>query len=1291
MPRIVVKRGESPQVFDVTDGTTLHDFMLEQNPDTGNFPVPVIAVFAGSPVLREKWETTALHGDEVAIFDCLPSGGGGGGGSNPLKIILGVVMIIVGAVMAFFQVPYGYSLIFSGVMMLVGEAVNSIWGEKVPSLPNQNAQNAEAASPTYSINANSNQARLFQPELECFGRLKVIPDLIAYPWSRYANNDMYLYQVFALGRGRYEIHSMSFGDVIFWQNGHLIDSAYVGEDEEYNVYSGAWLPVDVWSGPVNTAPLTAAIRRVRVVIEFPDGCCSYSFHDAEWVDAGGYYDENGIWYDGGTGWARGYWTPADKTVSVTLQIREVTPKGEVISDWVNFVSGSATFASESYAYQHQTGTGSWGRPIYETRYTQFTVEGLAPSGYGCYQIRVKNTSAFTGILIAQETQQPSLWGGGGNQNKPPITVTKEARESMRVGSITSYGASVQIEIVEPGGTVSLFPDNVETSPGIAGQELIATNKEGYDWIGPFPVCPPGSTTNKIMLDFVLPQGLGYYGDDGGMRSASVSWVVEYQEIDDANGQLGGWATLLSETKTNSTQTAQRFTYEIDVPEKRYWVRAIRTNGTNSDGRMFDTLQWNALRAMLPGKLVYPQTVVAVCIKANNRLSQHSSERFACIQTRKLPIYDRATKTWSEETPTRSFAAAVCSVAKSDWGGRMADSGLDLDGLWALDAKVAALGWSFDAAIDAPYSVWALLVEICSAVRVVPRPVGTKLTFVMDEANRPVRHVFTPHNIIRNSFQVTWLTFQEGTPDDVIVTYLDEDGGYQKRDVRAILPESESREPAQRQPIGIVKRAHAHAYGVHLSAGNRFRRIMIEFQTEAVGRIINVADIISVSHPRVRGVASGKLVDWNPSTMVLRLDSEPEPPEGDAYLSLNDPCGKPWGPVKLESLDGDLAKFDPDDYATLITQGFGSPFEWMSKGLDRAVPTVWALQSGREFSGRYIIKSISPVDMYTYTITAMNDDPRVYSQNIPVPPWEYRTNTNVSKELTAPEALSVITQGTGENRKLRVSWLPVPGSEAYSIEYSTNGMDYVNLGRSNINFAVIEPSQFGQTWVRVNAVNDTDMSPWTVWNGDTGILSPASPVVAASAYTGGNVTLTWGAVATASGYVIQVFLPSNLTTPIRIAETTDTEWAYTLGMGMQDGGPYRELVVSVAAINVTGSSDPTEVTLSDPAPAVILVDNIQGEPGVDTLTLTDVGEVEADVTGFIIARGLFGSFTAGETVEIRQISALPYTWTGLAPETPYYFRVAAKDSFFDVTQKYDSLNYSESFEVITLAEDVGGGS
>jgi hypothetical protein len=264
---------------------------------------------------------------------------------------------------------------------------------------------------------------------------------------------------------------------------------------------------------------------------------------------------------------------------------------------------------------------------------------------------------------------------------------------------------------------------------------------------------------------------------------------------------------------------------------------------------------------------------------------------------------------------------------------------------------------------------------------------------------------------------------------------------------------------------------------------------------------------------------------------------------------------------------------------------------------------------------------------------------------------------------------------------------VPGADAYTVEYSVNGLDYVSLGRSNINFAVIEPVSFGPTWVRVNAVNDYDTSLWAVWEGNTAILPPEGLAVEASSYVGGTVTLTWSENENTDRYIVRVFQGGNEDVPVRIAETEDTTWTYTLGMGLLDGGPFRDLRLDVIAVNAMGSSDPEGVDVSDPAPAEIPIANIEGEPGTDSLTLTSVGDVEDDVTGFIVARGMYPNFTAEETIDQRTIEALPYTWSALEPDTTYYFRIAAKDTFFDATQKYDSLLYSESFEITTLAPEI----
>ena len=51
--------------------------------------------------------------------------------------------------------------------------------------------------------------------------------------------------------------------------------------------------------------------------------------------------------------------------------------------------------------------------------------------------------------------------------------------------------------------------------------------------------------------------------------------------------------------------------------------------------------------------------------------------------------------------------------------------------------------------------------------------------------------------------------------------------------------------------------------------------------------------------------------------------------------------------------------------------------------------------------------------------------------------------------------------------------------------------------------------------------------------------------------------------------------------------------------------------------------------------------------------------------------------------MRQTTALPYVWDGLAAGT-HYFQVAVKDAFFDLTRNPISLNWSP-----TLAVEIAG--
>ncbi len=1101
MPRIVVSCGDKPVTHEVWDGCTPQKFMEMLFPETGNFPLPVLCFYDDKPRLRAEWRDLCLHGDQVAVFVGLPMGGGGG--SNPLSIVL-TVAVMAAAAMTYGTLAGAEGLLLtalgesgamfvgglaSGAVMAIGTMlINAI----IPpvSMGQQAAINAEAASPTYNINAASNQARLGQCEPEQFGKMSVMPDRVANYWSMYINNDMYLYQVFGLGRGLSQQHSMSYAGTKFWENGRIIESA--------------------------------------------------------------------------------------------------------------------------------------------------------------------------------------------------------------------FGNDIEVEIVEPGNPVKLFPDNVESNFNVAGQTMHAPNEDEYNWCGPFAACPSGTTTREILLDLLWPKGLGRFNDSGGLGSFTVGWEFQYRVVDDFDKALSGWLPLDEGVHTEKTQTPQRLTLKCPVPECRPQVRGRRSSNTNKDNRTLDELQWGALRALLPGTLRYNQSVVAVKIKASNNLSNNASERFSVVQTRKLPLYDPATKTWSGGYnpltgqwwgtlyPTRSFAAALAWVCKAPWGGRLTDSQIDLDTLWAIDAILQKNGWTCDAWLDGPYLVWNLIVEMCAAVQVIPQPGTGVLSFIMDSADRPIKHEFTPHNIIRGSFKPTWATFDDSTPDDVNITYLDEEAAYAQRDVTAVLPESESQEESQQRPLFIVKRAHAHAYGVRLAAGNRYRRLGVELQTEGMGRILHVGDVVSVKHPRFRSLASGILSDWDAATLNVRFADPAVLPENasDLYISFTARDGAPWGPCNLTSICSDCAVLDPVDYAALLAQGGGSPFTWFTRGYDRQ-PTVWSLHSSAEFARRMIIKSVTPVDMYRYRVSLVNDDPRVYNQNIPVPPWEYRPNLPEVTNLEAPRELRVEVAGNPVAPDLSVTWLPVAGANGYHVHYlgPDSGGEWQNLGISNLNRLVIPGVAPGIYRVRVSAFSESTQSAWSEVSGDTGSVPPAAPVPLLNApYQAGQLSISWLAVPEADSYNINIYGGADAS-PARVLSTNSLSYTYTAALGLADGGPWRDIRAAVSAVNAAGQSEAGLVQTADPPPAEVPAVDIQYQTAANAITFsltnTPAGE---DLTGYVLARGATADFGIEGLLELRPVSELPYSWSGLEAATEYHFRLAAKDALFDLSGDYLALNYSAVISVSTEESD-----
>lgn len=148
---------------------------------------PVVCLLNGEPILAREWGLVPQADDHV-VFLVLPRGGGDGG-SNPLTVILALVVTVIGVWTAN---PY---LIAAGVSMLAVGLLPQPTFTPIAA-PNVTAEQ----SPTYSIQLQGNAARLGQAMPVPYGYHILTPDFAAQPYSEFdAAGDQFYHALFCIG------------------------------------------------------------------------------------------------------------------------------------------------------------------------------------------------------------------------------------------------------------------------------------------------------------------------------------------------------------------------------------------------------------------------------------------------------------------------------------------------------------------------------------------------------------------------------------------------------------------------------------------------------------------------------------------------------------------------------------------------------------------------------------------------------------------------------------------------------------------------------------------------------------------------------------------------------------------------------------------------------------------------------------------------------------------------------------------------------------------------------------
>jgi len=189
---------------------TIWQIIKEQKVD---ITMPIICLINGVPVLRKDWGNL-LESDELISIVSLPLGGKS---SNPLKIILTIALVAAtiytgGAVSAAYGAIAGATAA-AAVSITGGMLINTLVPTPKPALNGMaSASSSYTQSPTYSLQAQGNSARLGNPIPVIYGRHLIYPDFAAQPYYRYQNNEQYVYQLHCIGQGSYDIEQIRIED-----------------------------------------------------------------------------------------------------------------------------------------------------------------------------------------------------------------------------------------------------------------------------------------------------------------------------------------------------------------------------------------------------------------------------------------------------------------------------------------------------------------------------------------------------------------------------------------------------------------------------------------------------------------------------------------------------------------------------------------------------------------------------------------------------------------------------------------------------------------------------------------------------------------------------------------------------------------------------------------------------------------------------------------------------------------------------------------------------------------------
>ncbi|MEZ5648597.1 MAG: host specificity factor TipJ family phage tail protein [Alphaproteobacteria bacterium] len=437
---------------------------------------------------------------------------------------------------------------------------------------------------------------------------------------------------------------------------------------------------------------------------------------------------------------------------------------------------------------------------------------------------------------------------------------------------------------------------------------------------------------------------------------------------------GAWSVIGLETFTDNDMTSIRKTYSYFVQEGRFQIRARRTNAKNTNAFAQNALHWAGARAYLTTDIDYSGlTFIEVKARATNNLSQRTSRQFNAIVSRKLPIWDG--QNWSEPQATRSIAWALADVCRATYGAKLVQSKYDLNWLKNQDAVWEARGDHFDGIFDSVGTVWEALERIALVGRTKPYEQGGMIRFFRHAPGDIVTAMFTPRNILKDSFSAQYIMPGEDTADAVIGEYFSSET-WKPASVTAKLADSLAETPARLTYFGITEKDHAYREAWYRASCNRFARVIITFSVEFEGLLLTYGDLISVTHPLLNVGSGGEIITYDAANGLLTTSEPLVFKAGENHhIALRRRDGSLAGPFSVEA--------GPTEYTAHLLDAI-DPADIAVYTGDQEERTHYAFGTTYAYSKRCRVIGIKIRSRSEVQVIAQVEDDRVHLDPPPLP-------------------------------------------------------------------------------------------------------------------------------------------------------------------------------------------------------------------------------------------------------------------------------------------------------------------